>query len=209
MTDSHAEASDLDKAINGDRDAAARLLMQHGDRLARRVTRRLELNPFADFSVEDVLQEAYVDTFVGFATFDPEKGTSFAAWLDRVVENRLVTMLRERQRKKRKPTGRRVANDLWRSSAAELGALLSDYRGQTPSDDYSRGEVVEAIRDQTAALPSDQREAIELHYLEGRSLNSTADVLGKTKDAVRGLIHRAKQSLRAALGNSSRWFRRK
>jgi len=183
--------------------------MSHGDRLARRVSHRLELNPFADFSVEDVLQEAYVDAFVGIGGFDLSKGSCFAAWLDKVVDNRLITMLRGRQRQKRNAKGRRVGNNAWRSSAAELGEVLSDYRGKTPSDHLAKEEIIEAIRNHATELPSDQRDAIQTHYLEGRSINSTAEILGKTEGAVRGLIHRAKSSLRVVLGNSSRWFRRK
>ncbi|MEM8944982.1 MAG: RNA polymerase sigma factor [Planctomycetota bacterium] len=196
-------------AIAGDRDATARLLVAHGDRLANRLARRLELNPFADFSVEDALQEAYVDAFVGISSFDLSKGSSFSAWLDKVVDNRLVTMLRERQRQKRTPQGIRIGDNAWRSSAAELGEVLSDYRGCAPCEEFAQGEVVDAIRNHAAELPRDQRDAIELHCLDGRSIDSTAQILGKTEGAVRGLVRRAKQSLRVALGNSSRWFRRK
>jgi len=209
MGDPRSCNSELKSAIAGDRDAVARLLIRHGDRLAQRITRRLELNPFVDFCVEDVLQEAYVDAFVGIGNFDPTQGASFAAWLEKIVDNRLITMLRGRQRQKRLATGRRVYDDAWRSSVAGLGTVLEDYRGITPSDELDQKEIVECIRGQTVELPDDQRQAIELHCLDGHSLDSTAEILGKTEGAVRGLIHRAKQSLRVALGNSSRWFRRK
>ncbi len=209
MGDAQSRDSDLKLAIAGDRDATARLLIQHGDRLAQRITRRLELNPFADFCAEDVLQEAYVDAFVGIGKFDTAKGSSFTAWLEKIVDNRLITMLRQRQRQKRTAKGRRVHDDAWRSSVAGLECVLADYRGKTPSDNVDKEEVVTAIRTQTVELPDDQRQAIEIHCLEGRSIDSTAEILGKTEGAVRGLIHRAKLSLRVALGNSSRWFRRK
>lgn len=47
-------------AVAGDQAATAQLLAMHRGRLAHRLRTRLELNPYADFSAEDVLQEVYV-----------------------------------------------------------------------------------------------------------------------------------------------------
>ena len=147
--------------------------------------------------------------FKGFVISTSTQGTSFAAWLDRIADNRLVSMLRERQRQKRGGKARKVVGDAWRSSAIELVASLEDHRHDRPCEGMSRDEVVEAIREETSQLPSEQRRALESHYLNGRSLDATAEQLGKSAGAVRGLLHRAKQSMRLALGSSSRWFRKK
>ena len=209
MSNSLSEDTDLQAAVAGDRDALARLLMLHGDHLCRRISRRLELNPYADFSAEDVLQEAYVDAFLGIGSFDISRGSSFAAWIERVADNRMISMLRERRREKRGGNARRVVSDGWRSSAAELVAVLEDYRADSPSENVASDEIVTAIRTRTANLPEEQRHALQSHFLDQRSTESTAELLGKTDGAVRGLLHRAKQSIRVAMGNSSRWFLRK
>jgi hypothetical protein len=49
------DQADMSAALGGDRDAIARLLMAHSARLSRRVATRLDLNPFRDFSTDDVL----------------------------------------------------------------------------------------------------------------------------------------------------------
>jgi DNA-directed RNA polymerase specialized sigma24 family protein len=46
-------------------------------------------------------------------------------------------------------------------------------------------------------------------YVEGKSLAETATAMRRSPAAVRGLVDRAKQSLRKALGRSSRWFAKK
>ncbi len=214
MGQADASAVDLSMALAGDRDAIGRVLILHGDRLARRIAYRIELNPFVDFSAEDVLQETFVDAFLGMSTFDPERGASLATWLNKLAENRLVTMLRERGRQKRGGKARRVngpgnGNDAWRSSAAQLVALLADDCDESPSKDAVREEIAHAVLESVAELPQDQRQAIAMRYLEQQSLETTTEAMQKTNGATRGLLHRAKRSMRDALGNSSRWFTRK
>jgi RNA polymerase sigma factor (sigma-70 family) len=70
-------------------------------------------------------------------------------------------------------------------------------------------EAVQAVHVGLAGLPDDQREAIRLHYLDGASVKETAAAMERSPDAVRGLLHRAKQALRNTLGRSSRWLSKK
>ncbi len=58
-------------------------------------------------------------------------------------------------------------------------------------------------------LPDDQREAIRLRYLSGRSLEETAAAMQRSPGAVRGLVQRAKQALRGAMVRSTLWLSKK
>ena len=58
-------------------------------------------------------------------------------------------------------------------------------------------------------LPGDQRQAVCLRYLSGMSLQETAVEMGRTPNAIRSLVHRAKQRLHHALRRSSLWFDKK
>ncbi len=207
---SHPIGADLEAGLNGDREALARALMAESAPLSRRVAERLKLNPFVDFSADDVMQEVFVDVFRGIQTFDPQHPAGWVGWLNKVVDNRVATMLRERSRKKRGGDFRRQNNqpqDMV-SSAVDLIALLADEAGGTPSTDVARDEMVHALQVGIATLPEDQREAVLQHYLRQRTLGSTADAMNKTDGAVRGLLHRAKKSLRDVLGSSTTWFAR-
>jgi RNA polymerase sigma-70 factor (ECF subfamily) len=56
-------------------------------------------------------------------------------------------------------------------------------------------------------LPDDQRMAIQMQQLEGKSVEETAAALGRTPGAIRGLVHRGKLELVEALGRASRWLK--
>ena len=198
------ELLDLERALAGDREAIARLLCLHGGRLAARLSHRLQLNPFVEFSADDVLQEVFLDVFRGFHTFSQSRGVPFVSWLDKVADNRLATMMRDRGRQKRGGGFRRAepAQDLLYSSAAQLVAALADSRQATASQNIARDELVRAVQVGLATLPDDQREVIQKRYFDQQSLASTAHSMGRTVAAVRGLLHRAKRSLQDVLSGT-------
>ncbi len=81
---------------------------------------------------------------------------------------------------------------------AHLAEMLSD-RAETPGRCAVRHEAVQAVQVGVAGLCREQREAIRLHGLEGRTLDETAATMDRTSGAVRGLLQRAKQELRDVL----------
>jgi RNA polymerase sigma-70 factor (ECF subfamily) len=48
-------------------------------------------------------------------------------------------------------------------------------------------------------LPDDQREAIEMHHLQGMPLAQVADAMGRSKPSVAGLIFRGVTAVRKRL----------
>jgi RNA polymerase sigma-70 factor (ECF subfamily) len=48
-------------------------------------------------------------------------------------------------------------------------------------------------------LPDDQRVAVELHHLQGLSLADTGQRLGRSREAVAGLVFRGLKKLRSLL----------
>ena len=150
-------------------------------------------------------------SFGASAHFAPTTESSFKAWLNKVADNRLASMLRQRSRAKRggRHQNRAAGTSPLKSSVSMLVRHLADQHGETGSQHAARDEMVQALREGLAALPDDQRAALEAHYLDHRSLDATAQEMTKTQGAVRGLLHRAKKSLREALGESSRWFYRR
>ncbi len=199
----------LASAINGDRSALAQLLVEHTPQLTRRIGQRLALNPFADFGVEDVLQEVYIDVLRGISTFRPEESTTFAAWIQRVADNRLVEMLRFRSRQKRGGKFRQHKNPGLAGSIRDIVAMLSDHREGTGSDLAQHADLVQTLEAELMRLPVPLQTAVREYYIEQQSLDETAHAMQTTPAAVRGFLYRAKLKLRSALGQSSRWFSRK
>lgn len=199
-----AEQELIAKATSGDPLALERLLLIHYTGLSRRVAARLPTSLQGVVSVEDVLQETFIQVFRGIGNFRPRSDRSFSAWLKRVAENRLRDSVKALRRKKRGGGFRQVhvAADEHGSSVADLAEILSA-GSHTPSRSIARREGIQAVQVAMAALPQHYRQAIRLRYLEGRSLNQVAEAMQRSPGAVRGLIDRAKEKMRAALGRSS------
>ncbi len=201
------EAALVADAIRGNREALEQLLLLHYPRLEKRLQARLPARFSGVLGVDDVLQEAFVEVFRAIDTFRPSGNAGFAAWLNTLVEHRLQDNLRRLRRKKRGGDRCQVGRvaSAGESSLIDLVALLSDH-GDTPSQCAARGEAIRAVQVGMAGLPTDQREVILHRYLEQQSIEATAVAMRRTPGAVRGLLHRAKHSLRGALGRSARWF---
>jgi RNA polymerase sigma-70 factor (ECF subfamily) len=83
-------------------------------------------------------------------------------------------------------------------SSARLEAFLAADQA-SPSGRAERNERLLRLADALAQLPEDQRRAVELRHLEGLSLAEIAERMGRSVDAVVGLIHRGLRGLRRDL----------
>jgi RNA polymerase sigma-70 factor (ECF subfamily) len=198
------------RAASGDRSALEHLLLIHYPGLSRYVAARLPTSAQGIVSPEDILQEAFIQAFRDIGRFQPRSDRSFSAWLRAIAENRLRDTIKALQCKKRGGEFRRVdgLRDEQPSSIADLVEILSA-GSSTPSRCLARREGVRAVQVAMAGLPDDYRQAIRLRYLENRSLSHVAQAMHRSPGAIRGLLDRAKQKLRAALGRSSLYLSRK
>lgn len=201
--------SALTAAVAGDRVALERLLLDHYDELARRIEAKLPPRLQSTQAVEDILQLTFLQAFLDIAHFQQRTDATFGAWLARIAENRLCDAIRQHDRPKHggdwKRVGDRPRDDsrilsLWDWIAAD---------DTSPPSAAVRGEALQALQVALAALPDDQRMAIQLQQLEGKSVEETAVALGRTPGAIRGLVHRGKLELIAALGRASQWLKSK
>jgi RNA polymerase sigma-70 factor (ECF subfamily) len=83
-------------------------------------------------------------------------------------------------------------------SAARLERMLAAEQ-TSPSQQAVRQEDLLRLAEALARLPEDQRAAVELHHLEGRTLAETAAALGRTRAAVASLVFRGLRNLRQRL----------
>jgi RNA polymerase sigma-70 factor (ECF subfamily) len=111
----------------------------------------------------------------------------FSTWLYRVVFNLCVN---ESER-------RRVGHSL--DDHAER-AVWRDERTLEPTASLEKADVVTSVRAAIAALPERQRMALVLAKYEELSHEEVARVLGTSEKAVKSMVHRARESLRASLG---------
>jgi RNA polymerase sigma-70 factor (ECF subfamily) len=199
----------LTAAVAGDRSALERLLLLHCERISRRIAAALPIAARQGACVDDLLQQTLVQAIRDIGSLNARSTAGFAAWLQTIADHRVQDFLRAEGREKRRGVApAAISASASSSSILNLVEQLSD-RGSTPSGNAARHEAVHAVHVGLAGLPSAQREAVKLHDLDGRSLNETAAAMDRSPGAVRGLLQRARRSLREALGRSSRWFPRK
>jgi RNA polymerase sigma-70 factor (ECF subfamily) len=72
----------------------------------------------------------------------------------------------------------------------------------SPSQQAMRQEDLLRLAGALAALPEEQRRAVELHHLQGCPLAGVAEQLGRSKGAVAALLFRALQKLRHLLDDA-------
>jgi len=197
----------IGRASQGDSVALEELLLLHYTRLSRHIAPQLAGRLGKFLAVEDLVQDTFIQAIRDIRTCQARTERSFAAWLNAIADHCLQDVVRKLNRKKR--GGDRLAvrgrGGDPRSSVAGLVELLSN-GGDTPSQSAARNEAVEAVQVRIAQLPENQREAVRLHHLGGRSIEETAAAMRRTPGAVRGLLQRARRSLRDALERSTLWL---
>ncbi len=163
------------------------------------VALRLTRNP-AD--AEDLVQEAALLAFRGFATF--VRGTNFRAWFLRILTNAFLS-----SRRRQRPEDHAVSLD----EAPPPSALLQRRAHETVTGEPAEGALrgADVVRDvlgrlegeQVAAavdaLPDEFRAVAALYFLQDLSYQEIADVLGIPVGTVRSRLHRGRALLQRNL----------
>ena len=158
------------------------------DELARRYKRRLfvYLRPRlgSDEDAEDLVQETFLKLYRNVGGYDP--AFKFSTWLY--------------------TSANRLAIDSFRKRSAEKGQPVADRDFDIPDPSAGVGEGPDAsgLWEQARTLGGDRFRVLWLRYGEDLSVEEIAAVLGRTKLAVRVLLHRARTSLAGRLGPDRR-----
>ncbi|HYM56332.1 MAG TPA: sigma-70 family RNA polymerase sigma factor [Solirubrobacteraceae bacterium] len=126
---------------------------------------------------EDVVQQAFVKAYEAMHRDGAE--LNLRPWLYRIAHNTALNALRDRG----------LRHD-------QLDERMDGV--ERPDQALERAQGLREVLVAVQALPERQRDAILLRALEGRSYEEIATALGVTDGAVRQLLYRARNSLRAA-----------
>ena len=154
----------------------------------------------AKIGASDMVQQAMLQAVQGFDGFRGSTEAELRGWLRQILAHHLCHLDRDMHRDKRDVRREQSMEQKLTQSSMRLEGLLAG-EGPTPSQNVAFGENVLKVADAVQRLPESQREAIQLHYLEGMKLSEVAQQLDKSTGAVAGLLHRGMKTLRQQLGD--------
>lgn len=179
-----------ERAAAGDATALANLLQAQLPGVRAFVRAHMGPQLRARESVSDLVQSVCREILTHKARFRHASAEAFQAWLFTMARRKVQNRARDLGRHKR-AVDREVP-----IGPTELGQLGAAYgRLSSPSGRALRAEEVARLEAAIDELPAEQREVITLAHLAGLSRAEIGERMGKTEEAVRALLHRAKARL--------------
>jgi RNA polymerase sigma-70 factor (ECF subfamily) len=161
---------------------------------------RLHLDPRLQGKLDpsDVVQQTLLKAHEKRDQFRGRNEAERIGWLRQILANNLAEATRRFAAGARDVARERsLEAGLGESSARLEACLLADQ--SSPSQRAIRHEQLLHLANALAALPEDQRRAVELHHLKGLSVADVGQRMGKSKAAVVGLLFRGLKGLRHQL----------
>ena len=180
----------VERFKSGDTRAFSLLFEKYRPRLAVLVHYKLSPDMRGRIEVDDILQETFLEAARSVGNFTYRSPGSFMSWLSRIADHVIIDAARQEGRQKRHA----VQMLRFRSESNPAGPEPADTN--TPSRLFAQQEGVRKLLERLNALPEDYREVILLAKVEGLSTQEIAERLGKSREAVSLLLHRAIQRFR-------------
>ena len=158
-------------AKQGDEDAMRFLYLRYADNIYGYVCSIVR----DEHEAEDVTQQIFAKLMTALQRYEP-RSVPFSAWILRIAHNAAIDSMRAR---------RAVPCEEVRSPELEDGSVARE----------RAADLQEAI----SKLPEEQREVIVMRFVLGLSPREIAERIGRSEDAVHGLQHRGRITLRREL----------
>jgi RNA polymerase sporulation-specific sigma factor len=185
----------VERARSGD-DRAIETLLQRYRHYARAKARTYFL---AGADKEDIVQEGMIGLFKGIRDFRSDKKAAFRAFAELCISRQIITAIKTASRHKHFPLNSYVslnkpvhAGD---GQERSIGETLIQRGVSDPAELVISAEEVAHIRESMGLLLSDlETEVLEL-YMDGKSYQEIADMLGRHVKSIDNALQRIKRKL--------------
>lgn len=185
-------ALDLDAELmlrvkDGDSASFGVLLEKHRSAVVHFLYRMVQ-NPAM---AEELAQDVFLRVYRSRATYEPT--AKFTTWLFRIATRVALNALRDNKYE-------RLQDRLDEDSSDMPVRQLSDWRPSVEQRMVYEAKLAE-VRQAIAALPEKQRAAVLMHKYQEMEYSQIAKVLNRSESAVKSLLFRAYEALRARLAH--------
>jgi RNA polymerase sigma-70 factor (ECF subfamily) len=161
---------------------------------------RLQLEPRLQGKLDpsDVVQQTLLEAHAKREQFRGRSEGEYVAWLRRMLANNLADALRAFHQAKRDIAREQSLDEALRDSSARLEAWLAESQ-PSGREQAAQHERAVQLADALELLPQAQREALVLKHWHGWTMAQIGAKLGRSPEAVAGLLKRALKQLRHQL----------
>ena len=195
MFDSRATQVLIQRIQDGDETASDALCQRYMARVLAAVRLRLGSRLRAKVESCDIVQEVLVDVIRGAEKFECRSEGTFVNWVNRAVENKIRDEVDRWKARKRDPN-REVSQEKTPSPDGTTPLdVVGDNSALTPSRIFFVQEDLECLEramDRLHEYSEEYHRLIIASEIEGQTYSEIAEVEGKSSDAVRMTINRAK-----------------
>jgi RNA polymerase sigma-70 factor, ECF subfamily len=162
----------VNRAKQGDQDALRFLYLRYADNVYGYVCSIVR----DEHEAEDVTQQIFAKLLTAVVKYEP-RSVPFSAWILRIAHNAAIDYMRARR-----------------------AVPCEEVRSPETADDGVFGrERARDIESALSKLPPEQRDVIVMRFVLGLSPREIAERIGRSEDAVHGLQHRGRTTLRKEL----------
>jgi RNA polymerase sigma-70 factor (ECF subfamily) len=184
MDNSSLDQNDVD-IVNlslKDKESFSIIIVRYKDKLRKYIKR---LTSFSDDSVDDILQEIFIKTYINLNDFD--QSLSFSSWIYRIAHNETINYFRKN--KKHIDATNLINDEDLEAFASEINIEKEQYK------EHFNKIFTESINE----LPEKYKSVLILKFIEGNDYEAISDILQKPPGTIATWINRAKKELKVIL----------
>jgi RNA polymerase sporulation-specific sigma factor len=193
----------VERARSGD-DRAIETLLQRYRHYARAKARTYFL---AGADKEDIVQEGMIGLFKGIRDFRSDKKAAFRAFAELCISRQIITAIKTASRQKHFPLNSYVSlnKPIHAGDGQErsIGETLIQRGVSDPAEMVISAEEIAHIRESMGMLLSDLETEVLQLYMDGKSYQEIADMLGRHVKSIDNALQRIKRKLEQHLAGAN------
>jgi RNA polymerase sporulation-specific sigma factor len=148
---------------------------------------------------EDIVQEGMIGLYKAIRDFEPEHNTAFRAFAELCITRQIITAIKTATRQKHQPLNSYVSLNRPIAGGDDDDRSLADSIETSevadPAELVISAEEVRTIKAQMGEVLSPFEVEVLEHYIDGRSYQQIADMLGRHVKSIDNALQRIKRKL--------------